>query len=110
MSQSSPGSLTGASSADATVLTMPTGSQVSGESRVALPEHPTGSDMRMGNAKRTLRRFTRSTSPRTSIAKSPKRNIEKVELDEVRDVREKEIQLMDHGGTAFRQIVAPVLT
>ena len=35
MSQSSPGSLTGASSADATVMTIPTGSQVSGEGRVA---------------------------------------------------------------------------
>ena len=34
MSQPSPGSLTGASSADATVMTMPTGSQVSGEGGV----------------------------------------------------------------------------
>ena len=46
MSQSSPGSLTGASSADATVMTMP-------------PEPiATGSDARIGNAKRTLKRFT----------------------------------------------------
>ena len=34
MSQPSPGSMTGASSADATVMTMPTGSQVSGEGGV----------------------------------------------------------------------------
>ena len=54
MSQSSPGSLTGASSADATVMTMPTGSQVSGEGRVAPPETTSaGSDARTGNAKRT---------------------------------------------------------
>ena len=54
MSQSSPGSLTtGASSADATVMTMPTGSQVTGEGRVAPVETTSaGSDARMGDAKR----------------------------------------------------------
>ena len=82
-SQSSPGSLAGASSADATVMTMSTGSQVSGEGRVAPPESiATRSDARIGNAKKSLRRFTRSTSPRTNIDKSPKRSIERVEIED----------------------------
>ena len=71
MSQSSPGSLTGASSAGATVMTMPTGSQISGEGSVAPPESiATGSDARLGSAKRTLKRFTISTSPRMRTLRS----------------------------------------
>ena len=92
MSQSSPGSLTGASSADATVMTMPTGSQVSGEGKVAPPELiAAGSDARTVNAKRALRRFTRSTSPRTNTAKSPKRSIERVEIEDAKGIDEREI-------------------
>ena len=80
MSQLSPGSLTGASSADATATTMPTGSQASGEGRVAPPETKSaGSDARTGNAKRTLKRFARPTSPRTNMGRSPKRSIERVD-------------------------------
>ena len=71
MSQSSPGSLTGASSADATAMTMPKGSHLSGEGRVVPPEPTaTGSDARTSNAKRVMKRLERSTSPRTNIARS----------------------------------------
>ena len=52
-SQSSPGSITGASSADAaTVMTMPSTSQMSGEGRIApLQATSTGSDVRLGQRK-----------------------------------------------------------
>ena len=101
VSQSSPGSLTGASSADATIMTMPTGSQVSGEGRVAPPEATsTGSDTRTGNAKRVLKRFTRSTSPRMSMDRSPKRSIERVEIEDAKDVEMREMQLIEELRSA----------
>ena len=101
MPQPSPGSLTGASSADATVMTMPTGSQVSGEGRVFPPEQAaTGSNARTGGAKRTLKRFTRSTSPRTNIDRSPKRSIERVEIEDARGFEEREMQLIEELGSA----------
>ena len=100
-SQSSPGSLTGASSADATIMTMPTGSQVSGEGRIAPPEMTSaGSGVRMGNAKRVMKRFSRSTSPRTTTRRSPKRDIERVEIEDSKDFEEREMQLMEELRSA----------
>ena len=88
-SRSSPGSLTGASSADATVMTMPTRSQITGDGGVAPPETTSaGSGVKMGNAKRVMKRFSRSTSPRTTTRKSPKRDIERVEIEDVRLMEE----------------------
>ena len=101
-SQSSPGSITGASSADAaTVITMPSTSQISGEGGVAPRETTsTGSDVRMGNAKRVMKRFTRPTSPRTTSRRSPKRDIERVEIEDAKDFEERERERdPTHGGT-----------
>ena len=86
MSQSSPGSMTGASSADATVMTTPTGSRISGEGTV--------------NAKKAMKRFTRSTWPRTNIARSPKRSIERVEIEDAKGMEEREIQLIEELRSA----------
>ena len=87
--KSSPGSLTGASSADATVMTMPTGSQLSGDGGVApLETTSAGSNVRMGNAIRVMKRFSRSTSPRTTTRRSPKRDIETVETEDAKDSEE----------------------
>ena len=96
-SQSSPGSITGASSADAaTVITMPSTSQISGEGGVAPRETTsTGSDVRMGNAKRVMKRFTRPTSPRTTSRRSPKRDIERVEIEDAKDFEERERERSD---------------
>ena len=83
VSQSSPGSNTGASSADAaTVMTMP--SQASGESRAQPPA--SSSRARSGNTRVPLKRFQRSTSPVTKpTARSPKSCIEKARREEVND-------------------------
>ena len=96
-SQSSPGSITGASSADAaTVITMP-----SGDGRVApLEATSTGSDVRMGNAKRVMKRFTRSTSPRTTSRRSPKRDIERVEIEDAKELEEREVRLLEELRSA----------
>ena len=71
-SQSSPGSINDASSVEtATVITMPSTSQASGNGRVApLETTSAGSDARIGNAKRIVKRLTRSTSPRTTSRRS----------------------------------------
>ena len=84
-SQSSPGSLTGASSADATIVTMPTGSQIFGEGEVAPPETTSAGSGTTGNMKGVLKRFERSTSPRTSTRRSAKRDIERVEVEDAKD-------------------------
>ena len=101
-SQSSPGSITGASPADAaTIITMPFTSQISGEGRVApLEATSTGSDVRMGNAKRVMKRFTRSTSPRTTSRRSPKGDIERVETEDAKELEEREVRLMEELRSA----------
>ena len=88
-SQSSPGSITGASSADAaTVITTPSTSQISGEGGVAPREMTsTESDVRMGNAKRIVKRLTRSTSPRTTLRRPPNRDIKRVEIEDATEMR-----------------------
>ena len=113
MSQSSVGSLTGASSADATVMTMRTGSQVSGQGRVAPPETiATGSDARTGNAKRTLKRFTRSTSPRTNMDRSYLREALRELRSRTRKVskREKFNSFRCHDQPAFRTSICKMNT
>ena len=65
-----------------------TGSQISGEGRVAPPETTSaGTDTRAGNMKRVLKIFERSTSPRTTTRRSPKRDIERVEIEDPTEKR-----------------------
>ena len=49
----------------------------------------------MGNAKRIVKRFTRSTSPRTTSRRSPKRDIEKVEIEDAKEYEEREVGLTE---------------
>ena len=72
---------------------------MSGEGGVAPRETTsTGSDVRRGNAKRVMKRFTRPTSPRTTSRRSPKRDIERVEIEDAKDFEERERD-PTHGGT-----------
>ena len=84
MSQSSPGSgMTGISSNDATVITM---------------QRATGSLSRARDMRRSLRTFSRSTSPRITHNRSPKKSIEKVRITSGSpDHREasREVQLLE---------------
>ena len=101
-SQSSPGSINDASSSEtATVITVPSTSQASGNGRIA-PLEATSSrpDARMGNARRAMKRFTRSTSPRTASRRSPKRDIEKTEIEDAKDYEEKEVRLLEELRSA----------
>ena len=69
---------------------------MSGDGRVAPPETTSaGSDVRMDNAKRVMKRFSRSTSPRTTTRRSPKRDIEGVEIEDAKDPEEREMQLLE---------------
>ena len=77
MSQSSPDSgLTGASSNDATIITMQTDSVVSRDDRAVPQERASGQTSR--GMRRNLRTFSRSTSPRTTHNRSPKKSSEKM--------------------------------
>ena len=91
-------------SADAaTVMTMPSTSQIAGDGRVApLETTSAGSDVRMGNARTVLRKFSRSTSPRTTTRRSPKRDVDsRVEIeDDAQDIEERDMQLMEELRSA----------
>ena len=54
----------------------------------------------MGNAKRIMKRFARSTSPRTITRRSPKRDIEKVEIEDAKEYEEIEIKLLEELRSA----------
>ena len=70
---------------------------MSGEGRVARPETTSaGSDVRMGNTKRVMKRFARSTSPRTT-RRSPKRDVERVDA---KDFEEREMRVVEELRSA----------
>lgn len=99
MSQSSPDSgMTGASSADATIMTMQTGSMVSREGSAIPPEGATSSTSRAKELKGCLQTFGRSASPSAPQARSPKAGIDKPRTTsgcpELRDER-REAQLLE---------------
>ena len=54
----------------------------------------------MGNAKRIAKRFTGSTSPRTTSRRSPKRDIEKAEFEVAKEHEEREVRLIEELRSA----------
>ena len=75
--------------------------KLSGNGRaVPLETTSAGSDARMGNAKRIVKRFTRSTSPRTTSRRSPKRDIEKAKIEDAKEYEEREIRLIEELRSA----------
>ena len=98
-SQSSPGSINDASSIEtATVITMPPTSQASGNGGAAPLETTSArTEARMGNERRAMKRFTRSTSPRMHREDHPResRDIEKTEIEDAKDYGEKEVRLIE---------------
>ena len=47
-----------------------------------------------------MKRFTRTTSPRTTTRRSPKRDMERVEIEDAKDVEEREMRLMEELRSA----------
>ena len=54
----------------------------------------------LGNAKRVVKRLTRSTSLRTTSRRSPKRDIGRVEIEDAKELEEREIRLLEELRTA----------
>lgn len=72
--------MTGSSADAMTVMTMPTGSQLSGQGKALAP-------------RKTIRSSARSTSPRTLSTRSPRRSIEKTRYEDDRSLRDRKREI-----------------